>query len=137
MEFPSGICKFTEAMDKRCKNWSEQEYSFTIRKRKGCSRPELEPGADTLIAFVMLQELYPAAAKAVMRELNIEAGHETEEVVNMLMWTTETFFKAKERRCETCRKYLGGGQCRDNLEKECADGNFEMWEGTHDEPRES
>lgn len=39
--------------------------------------------------------------------------------------------------CETCRKYLGGGQCRDNLERECADSEYEMWEGVNDEPRES
>ena len=42
-----------------------------------------------------------------------------------------------KRSCETCRKYLGGGQCRDNLEKECADGEYEMWEDVNDEPRES
>lgn len=39
--------------------------------------------------------------------------------------------------CEGCRKYLGGGQCRDNIEKECADGGHEMWEDEHEQARES
>lgn len=33
-----------------------------------------------------------------------------------------------EPSCDGCRHYLGGGQCRINLEKECAAGNFEAWE---------
>lgn len=31
------------------------------------------------------------------------------------------------RRCNTCGAYLGGGACGDNLERECADGDFEAW----------
>ena len=34
-----------------------------------------------------------------------------------------------ERRCETCRYYLGDGCCRMDLEDECAAGGFEAWEG--------
>ncbi len=30
--------------------------------------------------------------------------------------------------CETCRYYLGGGQCAVSLEQECKDGNYEAWE---------
>ena len=37
--------------------------------------------------------------------------------------------------CDGCRHYLGGGHCRINLEKECADGDFEAWEEEeHAEP---
>lgn len=38
--------------------------------------------------------------------------------------------KANDRRCETCRHDLGGGydNCRINLEAECGDGDFEVWE---------
>lgn len=32
------------------------------------------------------------------------------------------------RSCEGCVHYLGGGQCRANLEKECADDDFQLWE---------
>ena len=35
---------------------------------------------------------------------------------------------ADERKCETCRRYLGGGCCADGLEAECAAGAFEAWE---------
>lgn len=31
------------------------------------------------------------------------------------------------RRCGTCGAYLGGGACGDNLERECADGDFQAW----------
>ena len=30
--------------------------------------------------------------------------------------------------CATCRYHLGGGQCAQNLEKECAAGEYEAWE---------
>ena len=30
--------------------------------------------------------------------------------------------------CVGCKHYLGGGCCRMNLERECADGEFEMYE---------
>lgn len=30
--------------------------------------------------------------------------------------------------CDTCKHYLGGGQCRINLERECAEGEYEAWE---------
>lgn len=30
--------------------------------------------------------------------------------------------------CIGCVHYLGGGCCRINLERECADGDREMWE---------
>ena len=30
--------------------------------------------------------------------------------------------------CDTCKHYLGGGQCRINLERECAEGEHEAWE---------
>lgn len=33
-----------------------------------------------------------------------------------------------EDPCESCRHYLGGGQCRANLERECAYGEYEAWE---------
>ena len=35
-----------------------------------------------------------------------------------------------DKRCETCRHNLGGGynNCRINLEKECAAGEYEAWE---------
>ena len=33
-----------------------------------------------------------------------------------------------EKRCSTCRHYLGGGQCRINLELECGKGFYEAWE---------
>lgn len=32
------------------------------------------------------------------------------------------------RSCETCRHYLGNGQCRINLEPECGAGEHEAWE---------
>lgn len=32
------------------------------------------------------------------------------------------------KTCETCAAYLGGGQCRLNLEAECAAGDYEAWE---------
>ena len=32
------------------------------------------------------------------------------------------------KTCETCLHHLGGGQCRLNLERECADGGYECWE---------
>ena len=34
------------------------------------------------------------------------------------------------RSCESCHHYLGGGQCRINLERECAEGEHEAWEPT-------
>ena len=37
-----------------------------------------------------------------------------------------------ERRCETCRHYLGGGQCALSMEMECADGDRELWEAMKD-----
>lgn len=30
--------------------------------------------------------------------------------------------------CEGCRWYLGGGCCRQNLEFECREGDYELWE---------
>ena len=33
-----------------------------------------------------------------------------------------------EKSCTSCRHYLGGGQCRINLERECAYGEYEAWE---------
>lgn len=33
-----------------------------------------------------------------------------------------------ERKCETCRYYLGNGCCRLDLEDECAAGGLEAWE---------
>lgn len=36
-------------------------------------------------------------------------------------------FQASEP-CDTCKHYLGGGQCRINLERECAEGGYEAWE---------
>ena len=33
-----------------------------------------------------------------------------------------------ERRCETCRHYLGGGQCALSMEMECADGDGKLME---------
>ena len=32
------------------------------------------------------------------------------------------------RCCDTCRYYLGGGQCTVSLEQECKDGGYEAWE---------
>lgn len=34
--------------------------------------------------------------------------------------------------CDTCRHYLGGGCCKENLEQECRDGGYEAWEGKDD-----
>lgn len=37
------------------------------------------------------------------------------------------------KSCEGCIHYLGDGCCRLNLERECADGDFELWEDeTHE-----
>jgi hypothetical protein len=36
--------------------------------------------------------------------------------------------QSQERACPTCAHHLGGGQCRQNLESECAEGEFEAWE---------
>lgn len=33
------------------------------------------------------------------------------------------------RSCATCKHHLGGGQCAQNLELECAAGEYEAWEG--------
>lgn len=34
-----------------------------------------------------------------------------------------------EKSCVGCRHYLGGGQCRINVEAECREGGgFELWE---------
>ena len=33
-----------------------------------------------------------------------------------------------KKTCEGCKHYLGGGCCRLNEEKECAAGEFELWE---------
>lgn len=38
-----------------------------------------------------------------------------------------------ERKCETCRFYLGDGCCRMDLEDECAAGGFEAWEVNGDD----
>ena len=32
------------------------------------------------------------------------------------------------KSCETCRHYLGGGNCNLSMEMECRDGGFEGWE---------
>jgi hypothetical protein len=37
-------------------------------------------------------------------------------------------FMANRRTCPTCAHHLGGGQCRQNLESECAEGEFEAWQ---------
>ena len=37
-------------------------------------------------------------------------------------------FMANRRTCATCAHHLGGGQCRQNLESECGEGEFEAWE---------
>ncbi len=34
----------------------------------------------------------------------------------------------ENRSCDTCRYYLGGGQCAVSLEHECKDGDYEAWE---------
>lgn len=35
----------------------------------------------------------------------------------------------ENKRCETCKHYLGGGCCRINVEDECeAGGGYECWE---------
>lgn len=36
------------------------------------------------------------------------------------------------KACETCRYYLGGGQCAVSLEQEYKDGNYEAWEAKDD-----
>lgn len=33
-----------------------------------------------------------------------------------------------EKNCTNCNSYLGGGCCRLNSEKECAENEFELWE---------
>ena len=38
--------------------------------------------------------------------------------------------KQAEKACETCRHYLGGGNCNLSMEMECQDGGFEGWEPT-------
>lgn len=40
-----------------------------------------------------------------------------------------TEWAERHDRCDGCRHYLGGGCCRLNVEKECAAGGFELWEG--------
>lgn len=38
-------------------------------------------------------------------------------------------FMANRRTCPTCAHHLGGGQCRQNAESECAEGGgFELWQ---------
>lgn len=32
-----------------------------------------------------------------------------------------------EKSCANCNSYLGGGCCRLNSEKECAENEFELW----------
>ena len=32
------------------------------------------------------------------------------------------------KNCLTCNHYLGGGACSISAEKECAEGEFELWE---------
>ena len=40
-----------------------------------------------------------------------------------------------ERCCENCKSHLGGGQCRDNLERECAaGGGYEAWKPCEEAP---
>ncbi len=39
----------------------------------------------------------------------------------------------KHESCDGCAAYLGGGCCRDNLEAECAAGNYELWRETNEE----
>lgn len=32
------------------------------------------------------------------------------------------------KSCKGCIHYLGGGCCRINLERECADDDYQLWE---------
>lgn len=34
----------------------------------------------------------------------------------------------QRRYCPTCAHHLGGGLCRQNLERECGDGGYEAWQ---------
>lgn len=37
-----------------------------------------------------------------------------------------------ERTCESCRHYLGSGQCAISMEWECGDGQHELWAAPED-----
>ena len=50
-------------------------------------------------------------------------------------WREAERVRDMDLNCDGCKHYLGGGCCRINLEKECADGDFEAWEESeHAEP---
>lgn len=39
------------------------------------------------------------------------------------------------KNCENCKSHLGAGQCRDNLERECAaGGGYEAWQPCEEKP---
>lgn len=134
MEYLEGARKFVEALQ-----GDRKEFSFTVTKSDGflsivdAGNDEIDKSA----LLMALLETFVTAARNFMREIGIKGECETASATAIITAAIKLMLLTGERRCETCRKYLGGGQCRDNLEKECADGNFEMWEGIHDEPRES
>lgn len=41
-----------------------------------------------------------------------------------------------EKNCVTCDNYLGGGCCKLNVEYECAESLFELWEPKEDTIKE-
>ena len=133
METLEGARKFVEAL-----KGDRKEFSLTITKGGGRLSIEADNGEmDKSELLMALLETFITAARDFMCEIGIKGECETASATDLILAAIRLMLLASGRRCETCRKYLGGGQCRDNLEKECADGNFEMWEGTHDEPRES
>ncbi len=45
---------------------------------------------------------------------------------------TKTVTAMSSRTCESCRHYLGSGSCAISMERECGDGQRELWEAPAD-----
>ena len=77
----------------------------------------------TAIYIILVAVLYAAACLFVyaMMRVSSDADDRAEREY--------ADFMANRRTCPTCAHHLGGGQCRQSLEKECMEGGgFEAWE---------
>lgn len=100
-----------------------------------CLGKDVEPYAETVIHTAIDFGKFPEDAseefcQRIRRMLPVWEKTEEQfirDVEAAIKDLTTCDFQASEP-CDTCKHYLGGGQCRINLERECAEGEYEAWE---------
>ena len=76
----------------------------------------------TALYIILAAVLYAAACLFVYALMRVSSDADD------LAGREHADFMANRRTCHTCAHHLGGGQCSQNLESECAEGEFEAWQ---------